>query len=62
MLARGIVQKFRFGMPHFRQEELFEADGIKLARGTMARSPKKSALASAFSEEPPLPDEPPVSP
>jgi transposase len=38
MLARVIVQKFRFGMPYFRQEELLEADGIALDRGTMARS------------------------
>jgi transposase len=38
MLARIIVQKFRFGMPFFRQEEQFEADGIELDRGTMARS------------------------
>jgi transposase len=38
MLARVIVQKFRFGMPYFRQEELLEADGISLDRGTMARS------------------------
>ncbi len=30
MLARIIVQKFRFGMPYFRQEELLEADGISL--------------------------------
>jgi transposase len=38
MLARIIVQKFRFGMPYFRQEELLAADGIDLDRGTMARS------------------------
>lgn len=38
MLAHVIVQKFRFGMPFFRQEEQFEADGIELDRGTMARS------------------------
>ncbi len=38
MLARVIVQKFRFGMPYFRQEELLEADGIALDRGTMSRS------------------------
>ncbi len=38
MLARIIVQKFRFGMPYFRQEELLESDGISLDRGTMARS------------------------
>ena len=38
MLARIIIQKFRFGMPFFRQEEQLEADGISLDRGTMARS------------------------
>jgi len=38
MLARIIVLKFRFGMPYFRQEEQFRADGIELDRGTMARS------------------------
>lgn len=38
MLARIIVQKFRSGMPFFRQEEQFAADGIELDRGTMARS------------------------
>jgi hypothetical protein len=38
MLARIIIQKFRFGMPYFRQEEQFAADGIELDRGTMARS------------------------
>jgi len=38
MLARVIVQKFRFGMPYFRQEELLESDGISLDRGTMSRS------------------------
>jgi len=38
MLAHVIVQKFRFGMPFFRQEEQLEADGIELDRGTMARS------------------------
>jgi hypothetical protein len=38
MLARVIVHKFRFGMPFYRQEEQFEADGIELDRGTMARS------------------------
>jgi len=38
MLARVIVQKFRFGMPYFRQEEQLTADGIELDRGTMARS------------------------
>jgi transposase len=38
MLARIIVQKFRFGMPYFRQEEQLAADSIELDRGTMARS------------------------
>jgi hypothetical protein len=38
MLARVIVQKFRFGLPYFRQEEQLMADGIELDRGTMARS------------------------
>jgi transposase len=38
MLARIIVQKFRFGMPYFRQEEALAADDIELDRGTMARS------------------------
>lgn len=38
MLAHVIVQKFRFGMPFFRQEEQLVADGIELDRGTMARS------------------------
>lgn len=38
MLARIVVQKFRFGMPYFRLEEQFGADGIKLDRATMARS------------------------
>jgi hypothetical protein len=38
MLARVIVQKFRFGMPYFRQEDELAADGIELDRGTMARS------------------------
>ena len=38
MLARIIIQKFRFGMPFFRQEEQLDADGISLDRGTMARS------------------------
>ena len=38
MLAHVIVQRFRFGMPFFRQEEQLEADGIELNRGTMARS------------------------
>jgi len=38
MLARIIVQKFRFGMPYFRQECELAADGIGLDRGTMARS------------------------
>ena len=38
MLAHVLVQKLRFGMPFFRQEEQLEADGIELDRGTMARS------------------------
>jgi len=38
MLAHIIVQKFRFGMPYFRQEEQLAADDIPLDRGTMARS------------------------
>lgn len=38
MLAHIIVQKFRFGMPYFRQEEQLAADGIDLDRATMARS------------------------
>lgn len=38
MLARIIVQKFRFGMPYFRQEEQLAADGMELDRATMARS------------------------
>jgi transposase len=38
MLARVIIQKFRFGLPFFRQEELLESDGISLDRGTMSRS------------------------
>lgn len=38
MLARIIMQKFRFGMPYFRQEELLDSDGIALDRGTMSRS------------------------
>ena len=38
MLARIIVQKFRFGMPYFRQEQQLGADGIELDRATMARS------------------------
>lgn len=38
MLARIIVQKFRFGMPYFRQEEQLAADGMALDRATMARS------------------------
>ncbi len=36
--CRLIVQKFRFGLPYFRQEEQLTADGIELDRGTMARS------------------------
>jgi len=38
MISRVIVQKFRFGMPFFRQEEQLDADGIALDRGTMART------------------------
>lgn len=38
MLAHIIVQKFRFGMPYFRQEEQLAAHDIVLDRGTMARS------------------------
>jgi len=38
MIARVIAQKFRFGMPYFRQEEQLGADGIELDRGTMART------------------------
>ena len=38
MIARIIVQKFRSGMPYFRQEEQLGADGIALDRGTMART------------------------
>jgi hypothetical protein len=38
MLARVIIQKFRFGLPFFRQEEQLESDGIALDRGTMSRS------------------------
>lgn len=38
MLARVIIQKFRFALPYFRQEELLESDGISLDRGTMSRS------------------------
>jgi transposase len=38
MISRVIVQKFRLGMPFFRQEEQLEADGIALDRGTMART------------------------
>lgn len=38
MLARVIIQKFRFGLPYFRQEELLESDGIALDRGTMSRA------------------------
>lgn len=38
MISRVIVQKFRFGMPFFRQEEQLNADGIALDRGTMART------------------------
>lgn len=38
MISRIIVQKFRSGMPFFRQEEQLDADGIALDRGTMART------------------------
>jgi hypothetical protein len=38
MIARVIVQKLRFGMPYYRQEEQLDADGIDLDRGTMART------------------------
>jgi transposase len=38
MIARIITQKFRFGMPYFRQEEQLGADGIDLDRGSMART------------------------
>jgi transposase len=38
MISRIIVQKFRFGMPFFRQEEQLAADDITLDRGTMART------------------------
>ncbi len=37
LLAHIIASKFRFGMPYFRQEQALAADGIELARGTMAR-------------------------
>lgn len=45
MLAHIIVQKFRFGMPFFRQEEKLEADGIELDRSTMARSVEEVGAA-----------------
>ncbi len=38
MISRVIIQKFRFGIPFFRQEEQLHADGIDLDRGTMART------------------------
>ena len=38
MIARVNVQKLRFGMPYYRQEEQLDADGIDLDRGTMART------------------------
>lgn len=38
MIAHIIVQKFRFGMPFFRQEEQLAADGIDLDRATMAKT------------------------
>jgi transposase len=37
LLAHIVVAKFRFGMPFFRQEQSLAADGIEVARGTMAR-------------------------
>lgn len=37
LLAHIIASKFRFGMPYFRQEQALAADGIELARSTMAR-------------------------
>jgi len=56
MLARIIVQKFRFGMPFFRQEEQFEADCIEIDRATMARSVEEvgaclGAIVQACSED-----------
>ena len=56
MLARVIVHKFRFGVPYFRQEELFAADSIELDRGTMARSVEEvgaclGAIVHACSED-----------
>jgi hypothetical protein len=45
MLAHIIVQKFRFGMPFFRQEEKLEADGIDVDRSTMARSVEEVGAA-----------------
>jgi hypothetical protein len=45
MLARIIVQKFRFGLPYFRQEEQLAADTIELDRGTMARSVEEVGAA-----------------
>jgi transposase len=37
LLAHIIASKFRFGMPYVRQEQALAADGIELARSTMAR-------------------------
>jgi transposase len=37
LLAHIVSSKFRFGMPYFRQEQALAADGIELARSTMAR-------------------------
>lgn len=37
LLAHIVVDKFRFGMPYFRQEQALAANGIQLARSTMAR-------------------------
>ena len=38
MLARFMVQKFRFGMLFVRQEDQLEADDIGFDRGNMTRS------------------------
>jgi transposase len=37
LLAHIVASKFCFGMPYFRQEKALAADGIELARSTMAR-------------------------
>ena len=47
MLAHVLVQKFRFGMPFFRQEEQLHADSIELDRGTMSRSTEDIGACSA---------------